>query len=113
MPRVPTEPLRREKSLPQDPAAPSIPPAQACLHLLLVSAPRACRRSEVTSVPGTGEFPEQLRVSVYLGDFPLCPPMTRSRSAQKPARQLLCLSDSGGTEPRLAGLCVCTKELYS
>ena len=26
MPRVPAEPLRREKSLPQDPAAPSISP---------------------------------------------------------------------------------------
>lgn len=60
-----------------------------------------------------GKFPEQLRVSVYLGDFPLCPLMTRSLSAQKPAGQLVCLPDSGGTEPRLAVLCVCTKQLYS
>ena len=47
-------------------------------------------------MPGTGELPEQLRVSVYLGDFPLCPPMTRSHSAQKPARQLVRLPDGGG-----------------
>lgn len=47
-------------------------------------------------MPGTGEFPEQLQVSVYLGDFPLCPSMTRSRSAQKPASALVCLPESEG-----------------
>lgn len=73
-------------------------------------------------MPGTGEFPEQSLISVYLCDFPLCG--HRWNVLALPRNQLGSLSvlrpEGCGTEPRLAvlwclhkGVIIKTKEVLS
>lgn len=99
------EPFRWEKELPATLRSLS----WLCRHLphgpvfTSVAAPRVpgTRRSDVTSVPGTSQFPEQSLVSVYLGDFPFC---GQWNVLALPRNQLVLCPDSRGMEPRLAVL---------
>lgn len=103
----------RERLLPHDPSRP-FPALQPCLHILVSCPCPHVGRSDVASVPGTGDFPEQPLVSVYLCDVPLCG--HRWNVLALPRNQPGSLSSSrnslGTEEPRLAVPCVYTKELF-